>query len=58
LTVRAVQAVAFGGPEVLGVADLPEPGADPGQVIVAVAIAPALFLDTQIRAGLGRCACR
>jgi NADPH2:quinone reductase len=54
MTVRAVQAVAFGGPEVLEVADLPEPGADPRQVIVAVSIAPALFLDTQIRAGLGR----
>jgi NADPH2:quinone reductase len=54
MTVRAVQAVAFGGPEVLKVADLPEPDTDPGHVIVAVSIAPALFLDTQIRAGLGR----
>jgi NADPH2:quinone reductase len=54
MTVRAVQAVAFGGPDVLQVTDLPRPGADPGQVVVAVSIVPALFLDTQIRAGLAR----
>jgi NADPH2:quinone reductase len=54
MTVRAVQAVAFGGPDVLEVVDLPEPDPDPGHVIVAVSIAPVLFLDTQIRAGLGR----
>jgi NADPH2:quinone reductase len=54
MTVRAVQAVAFGGSEVLQVTELPEPDSDPGQVIVAVSIAPVLFLDVQIRAGFGQ----
>jgi NADPH2:quinone reductase len=51
---RVVMAKDFGGPEVLVVEDAPEPIAGPGQVVVDVAIAPVLYLDTQIRAGLGR----
>lgn len=49
---RAVWATAFGGPEVLEVADVPAPVAGLGQVLVAVTVAPVLYVDTQIRAGL------
>ena len=51
---RAIEAVAFGGPEVLEVRQLPAPVAGAGEVVIDVAIAPVLFLDTQIRAGLWR----
>lgn len=52
---RAVEAVASGGPEVLEVRrQLPAPAALAGEVVIDVAVAPVLFLDTQIRAGLGR----
>lgn len=51
---RAVRANAFGGPEVLELAEFPEPVPQPGQVLVAVSAAPVLYVDTQIRAGLGR----
>lgn len=51
---RAVRAEAFGGPEVLRVAELPEPVPGAGQVLVAVSAVPVLYLDTQIRAGLAR----
>jgi len=52
--VRAIEAVAFGGPEVLEVRQLPAPVAEAGDVVIDVAVAPVLFLDTQIRAGLAR----
>jgi NADPH2:quinone reductase len=48
---RAVQANAFGPPEVLEVQEAPEPVAGPGQVIVDVAVASVLSVDTQVRAG-------
>jgi NADPH:quinone reductase len=51
---RAIEAVAFGGPEVLEVRQLPAPVAGAGEVVIDVAVAPVLFLDTQIRAGLAR----
>jgi NADPH2:quinone reductase len=51
---RAIQAREFGSPDVLVPAELPEPTAGPGQVVVGVKFAPVLFLDTQIRAGWGR----
>ena len=51
---RAVRANAFGGPEVLEVTNLPDQVPGPGQVLVAVLVAPVLYLDTQIRAGLAR----
>lgn len=51
---RAIEAVTFGGPEVLEVRQLPAPVAGPGEVVIAVAVAPVLFLDTQIRAGMWR----
>lgn len=51
---RAVRAKAFGGPEVLELVDAPDPVPGPGQVVIAVSVAPVLYVDTQIRAGLAR----
>jgi NADPH:quinone reductase len=51
---RAIQVTRFGGPEVLMVGELPDPVAGPGQVVVEVAVADTLFLDTQIRSGSAR----
>jgi NADPH:quinone reductase len=53
-SVQAIEAVAFGGPEVLEVRHFPAPVAGAGEVVIDVAVAPVLFLDTQIRAGLWR----
>ncbi|MFG1792186.1 zinc-binding dehydrogenase [Nocardia sp. NPDC049149] len=50
---RAVQAVEFGGPEVLTVHEVPEPVAGPGEVVVEVAAADVMFLDTRLRGGWG-----
>ncbi|QIS02624.1 zinc-binding dehydrogenase [Nocardia brasiliensis] len=50
---RAVHAVEFGGPEVLTVREVPEPVAGPGQVVVTVAAADVMFLDTRLRGGWG-----
>ncbi|MEU7633838.1 zinc-binding dehydrogenase [Nocardia sp. NPDC049220] len=50
---RAVQAREFGGPEVLAVRELPEPVAGPGEVVVDVAAADVMFLDTRLRGGWG-----
>ncbi|WP_328393057.1 zinc-binding dehydrogenase [Nocardia sp. NBC_00416] len=50
---QAVQAKEFGGPEVLEVHDVaaPEPGA--GEVLIRVAAADVMFLDTRLRSGWG-----
>jgi NADPH2:quinone reductase len=48
---RAVQAKASGGPEVLDVVEMPDPVPGPGQAVIAVSAIPLLYLDTQIRAG-------
>lgn len=48
---RVVEAIRFGGPEVLVAADAPEPVAGPGQVVIDVAVADTLFVETQIRRG-------
>ncbi len=48
---RAVQATAPGGPEVLSVVELPDPSPGPGQVLVAVAAAGVNFIDTYRRSG-------
>jgi NADPH:quinone reductase len=42
---------AFGGPEVLVAREVPDLVAQPGQVVVDVAVVPVLFVDTQIRSG-------
>ncbi|MGY1437325.1 zinc-binding dehydrogenase [Streptomyces reniochalinae] len=46
---RAVQLERFGGPDVLRAVDLPGPVAGPGQVVIDVAYADVLFLETQVR---------
>ncbi|MHA6759118.1 quinone oxidoreductase family protein [Streptacidiphilus sp. PAMC 29251] len=43
---RAIQITEFGGPEVLRLADLPEPVAKPGQLLIDVAAAGVNFADT------------
>ncbi|MER7110745.1 zinc-binding dehydrogenase [Streptomyces sp. NPDC000229] len=48
---RVVRAMRFGGPEVLVPADVPEPVAGPGQVLVEVAAVDTIFLETQLRSG-------
>jgi NADPH2:quinone reductase len=51
--VRAIEVRGFGPPDVLRVADLPDPVAGPGQVLVAVSACDVLFVDTMIRSGAG-----
>lgn len=51
---RAVQVVSFGGPEVLRAADVAEPVAGPGQVVVGMEVADVIFLDTLLRSGWGQ----
>ncbi|MFF2556730.1 zinc-binding dehydrogenase [Nocardia sp. NPDC058058] len=51
---RVVEAKAFGDPEVLAVNEVPDPVAGAGEVVVAVAAADVMFLDTMLRSGAGR----
>ena len=51
---QVVQAMRFGGPEVLATSEVPDPVAGPGQLVVAVSAVEVLFLDTQLRSGWGR----
>ncbi|MFI0357013.1 zinc-binding dehydrogenase [Actinomadura sp. 9N407] len=51
---RVVQALRFGGPEVLVLGDVPEPVAGPGQVVVEVSVAGITFVETQIRRGVDK----
>ncbi|MDG4809495.1 zinc-binding dehydrogenase [Micromonospora sp. WMMD1120] len=51
---RVVQAIRFGGPEVLVPGEAPDPVAGPGQVVVEVAVAGMTFVETQIRRGTAR----
>jgi len=44
----------FGGPEVLVAAEVPDPVPGPGEVVVAVAAAHVLWVETRIRSGVGR----
>jgi len=50
---REVRATRFGGPDVLATAEVPEPVAGPGEVVVGVFVAPVLMLEAQIRGGWG-----
>ncbi|GII62050.1 NADPH:quinone reductase [Sphaerisporangium krabiense] len=52
--VRVVQVTRFGGPEVLKVAEVDDPAAGAGQVVIGVEAADTLFVETQIRQGSGR----
>lgn len=51
---RVVQAVRFGGPEVLVLGELSDPVAAAGQVVIQVAVAGISFVETQIRRGTDR----
>jgi NADPH:quinone reductase len=51
---RAIEVHRFGPPEVLRIADLPDPVPGPGQVLVAASASDVLFLDTMIRSGAGQ----
>jgi NADPH:quinone reductase len=51
---RMVRVTRFGGPEVLEPGEAPDPEPGPGDLLVDVALAEVLFLDTQLRAGWGR----
>ena len=48
---RVVRATRFGGPEVLVVDTEADPVPGPGEVVVDVAVADTLFVETQIRRG-------
>src|SRR5689334_25301096 len=52
-SMRAVRVHEFGGPEVLVAEEVPEPVAGPGQVVVGLAVADVIFLDTLLRSGWG-----
>ncbi|MGC5168316.1 quinone oxidoreductase family protein [Luteimicrobium sp. DT211] len=49
---RAVVCQEAGGPEVLAVADRPDPSPGPGQLVVELAAAGVNFIDTYLRAGV------
>lgn len=49
---QAVRIERTGGPEVLAVADVPDPAPGPGEVVVEVAAAGLNFIDTYHRSGL------
>src|ERR1035438_9378299 len=51
---KAVQFAAYGGPEVLRLAEVEEPHAGPGQVRIAVRAAGVNGIDWKIRAGFMR----
>lgn len=51
---QAVQAMAFGDPEVLVLSEVPDPVPAVGDVVVRVAAADVLGLDVGLRAGEGR----
>lgn len=50
---RAIEVREFGGPEVLVPAEVPEPVAGPGQVVVGLEVADVIYLDTLLRSGWG-----
>ena len=50
---RAIQVRGFGPPDVLRLADLPDPAPGPDQVLIAAAVCDVLFVDTMIRSGAG-----
>lgn len=50
---QAVQVEEFGGPDVLGIYELPAPEPADGQVLIGVEAADVMFLDTRLRSGWG-----
>lgn len=53
-TVRAIRATAAGGPDVLELAELPDPEPAADEILVRVAVAGVNFIDTYRRAGVYR----
>ena len=51
---QAVVVAEFGGPDVLVAAEVPDPVPGAGEVVVAVAAAHVLWVETRIRSGVGR----
>lgn len=51
---RAIQVSRFGGPEVLEPREVPEPKPGADEVLIDVAFADIIFVETQIRTGWGR----
>jgi len=51
---RAIQVASFGGPEVLSPVEIPDPVAGSGQVVVGMAAADVILLDTLLRQGWGQ----
>ncbi|MGQ4381907.1 zinc-binding dehydrogenase [Streptomyces sp. SAS_270] len=51
---RAAQVKEFGGPEALAPVEVPDLQPGPGEVLIDVAYADTIFVETQIRAGWGR----
>jgi NADPH2:quinone reductase len=51
---HAIQVAAYGGPEMLTLAELPDPAPAAGQVVVGMAAADVIFLDTLLRSGWGQ----
>jgi NADPH:quinone reductase len=53
IAMRAIEVRSFGPPDVLRVADLPDPKPGPEQVLIAASACDVLFVDTIIRSGAG-----
>jgi len=53
MVMRVAKVERFGGPEVLMAAEMPDPVAGPGQVVVRVTAADVLFVETVVRRGEG-----
>jgi NADPH2:quinone reductase len=51
---RVVEVTRFGGPEVLALREVADPVAGPGEVVIDVAVADTLWVETMIRRGSGR----
>src|ERR1700729_2372139 len=51
---RTATVTKFGGPDVFEPVRQPDPAPGPGQVIIAVAVADTLWLETMVRSGAGQ----
>ncbi|MFD0818118.1 NADPH:quinone reductase, partial [Micromonospora zhanjiangensis] len=50
---RVIEVARFGGPEVLVPVEVPDPRPGPGEVVIDVAVADTLWVETMIRQGRG-----
>src|SRR5687768_12860819 len=51
---QIIEVTRFGGPEVLALREAPDPVPGPGEVVIDVAVADTLWVETMIRQGHGR----